>query len=296
MISSTNLSNPPNCGTVSAKSWAFEPNSAAARLVEQLRRTAAVERFDLALVLGSGWGGVATLGEELVSIDYADWPCFPSGQTNGHAGRLVAIELGHWKVLCFCGRFHCYQGLSAFEAALPIRLAAALGCGRILLTCATGGINPAFACGDFMLVEDHINLLGDNPLRGLTQDPFVNMTDCYLTRLYESLSAELVEPAALHRGVLAAMPGPSYETPAEIRLLAAAGADVVGMSTVPEAIMARYLGMQVAAVAFIANRAAGLDDAPLSHSDVLACGERFTGLFPSLVAALTDSWTQLNDI
>jgi purine-nucleoside phosphorylase len=277
---------------VSAKSWTFDIGGPGDRLVNEVRRSTQAENFDLAVVLGSGWGGAAQIGQTLGTFEYSDWPCFPAGQVAGHGGRLVAVQAASWKILFFVGRFHCYQGLSAFQAAFPVRLAAALGCQRLLLTCATGGINRSYRPGDFMLVEDHLNLLGDNPLRGLAGDTFVNLDGAYRLDLYDRILTRDADAPVLHRGVLAAMPGPSYETPAEVRFLAAAGVDVVSMSTVPEAIMARYLGMQVAAVAFIANRAAGLGPA-VSHQAVLACGSDHAHQFPRLVSQFINAWQAL---
>jgi purine-nucleoside phosphorylase len=274
------------CGT----SWVFEPDSSGDQLVKEIRRLSQVENFDLAVVLGSGWGEAAHLGVPLASLEYSDWSCFPAGQIPGHGGSLIAVKHASWNILFFSGRFHCYQGLSAYEAALPVRLASALGCPRLLLTCATGGINPNYSPGNFMLVEDHLNLLGDNPLRGLSGHIFVDMTETYQQSVYEKLLKCELKDLVLHRGVLAAMHGPSFETPAEIHYLKSIGADVVSMSTVHEAIMARYLDMSVAGVAFITNCAAGLGPATLSHEDVLACGKQHARHFPLLVDHLLDAW------
>jgi purine-nucleoside phosphorylase len=278
---------------VSAISWPFNSGDSGARLVAEVRRLTKVDNFDLAVVLGSGWNEAANLGKTIGIFDYADWSCFPNGQIAGHNGQMVAVQYSSWNILFFCGRFHCYQGLSAFEAAFPIRLAASLGCPRLLLTCAAGGVNPEYRPGDFMLVDDHLNLLGDNPLRGLPGNIFVDMVDAYHQEVYEKLLERDLGKMKLHRGVLAAMSGPSYETPAEIRFLSTAGADVVSMSTVPEAIMARYLGMQVAAVAFVSNFAAGLCEGALSHEDVLDCGAEHSSLFPRLVRHLADVWQEV---
>ena len=282
-----------NCKTVSAKSWTFDVGDSGDRLVKEVRRLTQVENFDLAVVLGSGWCEAAQIGETLGIFEYHNWPCFPAGQIAGHGGQLVAVQASSWNILFFVGRFHYYQGISAFQAAFPVRLAASLGCPRLLLTCATGGINGAYRPGDFMLVEDHLNLLGDNPLRGLPGDTFVDLVGTYQHDLYDRLLACGVDAPVLHRGVLAAMSGPSYETPAEVRFLAAAGVDAVSMSTVPEAILARYLGMQVAAVAFIANRAAGLSPVAVSHQEVLTCSSQHAHLFPCLVGLFIDAWQAL---
>jgi purine-nucleoside phosphorylase len=278
---------------VSKRSWDFDPGDSANHLIKKVRQDSCVDAFDLAIVLGSGWGNVAHLGERLASFNYSDWSCFPSGQIKGHSGRLDVIRLAPWNILVFSGRFHCYQGLTAFQASFPVRLANALGCPRILLSCATGGINSKFRPGDFMLVEDHINLLGDNPLKGLSEDPFVDMVDAYNHEVYDACNVEETKGLTLHRGVLASMLGPSYETPAEINFLRTIGADVVSMSTVHETIMARYLGMEVAAVAFISNLAAGISQDAVSHADVLECGRLHAEDFPALVSLLISSWQKL---
>jgi purine-nucleoside phosphorylase len=279
---------------LSAASWIFNPGESEEQLVKEVCRQTQVERFDLAVVLGSGWDEVAGLGETLGVFAYKDWSCFPAGQITGHKGQLIAVRFSGWNILFFSGRFHCYQGLSAFQAAFPTRLASSLGCLRILLTCATGGINRTFHPGHFMLVEDHLNLLGDNPLRGLPGNAFIDLVNAYQSEVYDCLQQRCPDNLILHRGILAAMPGPSYETPAEIRYLQAMGADVVSMSTVPEVIMGRFLGMQVTAVAFIANHAAGLHAVPLSHQEVLACGAKHAHLFAPLVHLFVDAWQTVN--
>ena len=283
-----------NLKNVSETFWEFEPGDSARRLLDEIRSQTGVAVFDLAVVLGSGWKEAAGLGETLGIFNYEDWPCFPGGQIEGHRGQLIAVRLSSWNILFFSGRFHCYQNINAFQAALPVRLARALGCQRILLTCATGSINKNFKPGDFMLVEDHINLLGDNPLRGLAGNTFVDLTGLYDQSLYDRLSCGHSSELCLHRGVLAAMPGPSYETPAEIRFLRTVGVDVVSMSTVSEAIMARFLGMQVAAVAFIANYAAGITADKLSHKEVLVCSSQHADLFPLLIKLFIDTWQDLS--
>ena len=278
---------------MSKPSWRFDPDDPAARLVQAIRLETGVEAFDLAVILGSGWGDAAGLGVPLAIFPYHEWPCFPAGQVAGHGGRLVVVEFAAWRILMFCGRFHCYQGLTSFQAAFPVRLASALGCPRLLLTCATGAINPAFRPGDFMLVDDHLNLMGTNPLQGLAGDIFVDLAATYQHALYERLlqSREL-GGITLRRGVLAALSGPSYETPAEVRMLATLGADVVSMSTVPEAIMARALGQNVAAIAFVANLAAGTGPAPVSHADVLACSAEHAGSSVVLIKRLATLWQE----
>ncbi len=282
---------------MSEPSWIFDNDASATGLVQAIRQQGGAPRFDLAVVLGSGWGDAAAFGNPLATIPYRDWPCFPAGQVAGHDGRLHVVESRSWRVLVFSGRFHCYQGLSAFQAAFPVRLAAALGCPRLLLTCATGGINPAYRPGDYMLVDDHLNLLGDNPLRGLAGDVFIDLANTYRRDLYDVLqdSPELSK-ITLHRGVLAALSGPTYETPAEIRMLSILGADVVSMSTVPEAIMGRALGLSVAAVAFVSNLAAGTGAADVSHADVLQCSARHAGSSTALIRQIVTLWQDVDNI
>jgi len=269
----------------------LNPEPSVTQVVKKVRSITQVENFDLAVVLGSGWSRVAQLGDLLGTFSYDDWTCFPGVRVAGHEGKLVAVRYSGWNILFFSGRFHCYQGLTAYQAAVPVRVADALGCKRIMLTCASGGINNAYRPGDFMLVDDHLNLLGDNPLRGLPGSIFVDMAGAYRQEVYDNLPANNPAEITVHRGVLAAMPGPCYETPAEIRFLAASGADVVSMSVVPETIMARYLGMMVAAVAFVANPAAGTGSSlPLTHLDVLDCGTKHAHRFPTLVSRLVVAW------
>lgn len=270
---------------------AFKPHSAERELVEALVRDAASAPIDLAIVLGSGWSHIADSGQLIAEYNYSDWACFPADPVAGHAGRLRLIQHLDRRILCFAGRFHCYQGLSAFEASLPVRIASALACPRVLLTCAAGGIHPEFEPGDFMWLSDHINLLGDNPLKGLPGDVFVDLGHLYHQGCFEPLRAGMQGPGnVLHRGVLAAMAGPSYETPAEVRMLAGLGADVVSMSMVHEAIMARFLRMEVAGLALITNHAAGLAAGRLDHRDVLARGDSSRCQARQLVDQIVSLW------
>jgi purine-nucleoside phosphorylase len=257
-----------------------------------MRRAGGVDRFDFAVVLGSGWGDAISELRCLAAFPYRDWPFFPVGQIAGHAGQLKVLDWHGWRVLAFLGRWHCYQGFSAYQVTAPVRLAAMLGVRRLILTCATGGIHPAYRPGDVMLVTDHLNLLGDNPLKG-PAPPFIDLTTLYRSSDYPVLAeAAARHQVTLHRGVLAAMPGPSYETPAEVTMLERLGADAVAMSTVPEAIMARALGLEVTALALIANRAAGRGAGPISHQDVLACGERTAAAARELLSTLVQCWQQ----
>ncbi|MBE0599121.1 MAG: purine-nucleoside phosphorylase [Desulfuromonadales bacterium] len=260
-------------------------------LVEAVQLAAGPEPFDLAIVLGSGLGAVASQVEAATSFPYGDFSCFPPATVAGHAGRLIAGRRCGWRVLLFQGRFHLYEGHDAWQVSLPVRLAHRLGCRRLLLTNAAGGIRSEFAPGDFMFITDHLNLLGANPLRGLAADTFLDLTRTYCCQLLSPLRQFAQRQGiALHQGVIAALPGPSYETPAEIRMLRLLGADAVSMSTVPEAIMGRFLGMQVAGLSLIANAAAGLTPRLLTHQEVLDTGERSVQQLNALVDGLISIW------
>jgi len=245
-----------------------------AESVRMVQSRAASGPIDLAVILGSGLGGVAAAANIETVIPYAELPCLPQGQIPGHHGCLVLAQLQGKRLLFFQGRFHLYQGLTAREASAPVILAHALGCRRLLLTNASGGIGDGLEPGEFMLISDQINLMGDNPLRGELEDSFVSLRELYQQKCFELLrTAAAADGWTLHRGVICGMTGPSYETPAEIRMLRTLGADAVSMSTIPEAIMARYLGFTIFGLSLIANRAAGLSATPLTHDEVLAIGD-----------------------
>jgi purine-nucleoside phosphorylase len=243
-----------------------------------------------ALVLGSGLGGLADEIQDAVRIPYARIPGFPRSTVAGHAGALVAGILNGVEVVAMQGRFHLYEGWDAAEVALPIRALSALGVELLLLTNAAGGLRPGMGSGDLMLLADHLNLTGRNPLMGPVvgrEERFPDMSDPYdpeLRRLAESVALELKIP--LSQGVYAALLGPSYETPAEVRMLRTLGADAVGMSTVPEVLVARALGMRVMAISLVTNLAAGLGPAALSHDEVMEAGAAVRDRLATLVRAL----------
>jgi purine-nucleoside phosphorylase len=256
-----------------------------------VRRQTGEEPFALAVVLGSGLGALAEQADLLGVFPYAGFAAFPSSQVAGHAGRLLAGTLEGRRLLFFQGRHHIYEGHSALQVAVSARIAHELGCRKLLLTNAAGGVNREFLPGDFMLISDHLNLLGDNPLRGEREKPFIDLAALYRQEFFSDLLAfARQQDIRLHRGVLAALPGPSYETPAEIRALRLLGADAVSMSTVPEAIMAHYLGLEVVGLSLISNAAAGLTSSPLSHEDVLASGQRSASQLARLVRRLIALW------
>jgi purine-nucleoside phosphorylase len=231
---------------------------------------------EVALVVGSGLGGLAQSLANPVTIPYAEIPHFPKLTVAGHAGQLIAGTQAGKKLLVLSGRFHLYEGRSVDEVTFPIHVVDALGIKIVLLTNAAGGINPQFKPGDLMLIEDHINFTGTNPLLGFTNGngvKFLDMTQAYATRLREKFetAAEKVQ-IPIWRGVYLATTGPTYETPAEVKAYAWVGADAVGMSTVPEVIIARYHNLEVLGISVITNLAAGITGKRLSHEEVLTVG------------------------
>lgn len=229
---------------------------------------------ELALVLGSGLGGLADQIQNPVLIPYCDVPGFPLSTAPGHAGRFVAGQLAGRRVLCMQGRFHYYEGHEMSTIALPVRVLKALGCRALILTNAAGGVNWDFEVGDFMLITDHINFMGANPLRGGNDDTigprFCDMTQVYTPAFQETARRVAAEQGiALREGVYLGYMGPSFETPAEIRAFRTLGADAVGMSTVPEAIAASHCGLPVLGVSLITNMAAGMAGKRLSGDEVI---------------------------
>jgi purine-nucleoside phosphorylase len=233
----------------------------------------------IALVLGSGLDELAGRVEGAMSIPFGKIPHFPETRVAGHEGRVVLGKLEGMAVIVFQGRFHYYEGHDLQTVTFPVRVLQHLGVPRLILTAATGGIRTDLQPGTLVVLSDHLNLIGSNPLRGLNDDRlgkrFPDMMEVYSRRL----RAIAIEEAAainleLTPGVYACVPGPSYETPAEIKMLRTLGADVVGMSTVPEAIVARHAGIEVLAFALVSNAAAGVVGTPITHEEVLAAGRR----------------------
>jgi purine-nucleoside phosphorylase len=250
-----------------------DPKSAAARLkkISPLRPT-------LAIVLGSGFHHALTELDVAEKISYAKIPGFPQPTVRSHVGELYFGHFGKTPALVLSGRAHFYEGHSMEQVTFAIRALAAFGIIDLLLTNAAGGLNKKFCAGDFMVLTDHINFMGTNPLRGAAipgRPRFVDLTETYDQKLRGLLfRAGKISKVKLQRGVYLAVSGPSYETPAEIRAFAKLGADAVGMSTVPEAIVARQCGLNVAAVSCITNLAAGIGRENLSHEEVLETAER----------------------
>lgn len=253
---------------------------------DELRRHASADSFDVALVMGSGWLPAAdALGGYATEVGMSDLPGFAPPAVPGHHGRIRVVEIGGKIALVFLGRTHLYEGHGPAAVVHGVRTALAAGVKTVVLTNAAGGTRPEWQqVGDPVLISDHLNLTGHNPVSGPT---FVDLTDAYspaLRRLAQEIDPSLAE------GVYAALPGPSYETPAEIRMLRTLGADLVGMSTVPETIAAREGGAEVLGISLVTNIAAGLSGQPLDHQEVLAAGRaaatRMGGLLGELVRAL----------
>ncbi len=243
------------------------------------------------LILGSGLGDLAEEVREAVTIPYAEIPGFPVSTVQGHKGQLVIGNLQGVPVFTLQGRFHYYEGYSMDKITFPVRVMQGLGISTLIVTNAAGGINLNFTSGALMLIKDHINLMGDNPLRGKNWEElgprFPDMTNAYsprLLKLAQEVAADL--KIKVESGVYVALPGPSYETPAEIRFLRTIGADAVGMSTVPEVIVANHGGMEVLGISCITNMAAGVTGKKLSHEEVVETANRVKDNFKTLLLGI----------
>ncbi|HWY60143.1 MAG TPA: purine-nucleoside phosphorylase [Terriglobales bacterium] len=245
----------------------------------------------IGLVLGSGLGGFADELSEATRIPYENIPFFPRSTAVGHAGQMVIGNVGDVAVAAMQGRVHLYEGYSAEEVTFPIRVFGRLGIRALILTNAAGGINLEYKQGALIVITDHINLQGHNPLVGPNDDRFgprfPDMTQAYFKPYREiALRAARRLGKAVYQGVYAGLLGPSYETPAEIRYLRTIGADLVGMSTIPEVIVARHMGLKVLAISCVTNMAAGISDEVLSHEDVLRTADRVKADFIALLRAV----------
>ncbi len=240
-----------------------------------------IPRHDVAVVLGSGWAHAAeALGEPTAVVSMAELPGFTPPTALGHGARVLSVPIGSHRALVLLGRIHSYEGHDPATVVHPVRTACAAGAEVVVLTNAAGGLRSDYHVGQPVLISDHLNLTGRSPLVG---PQFVDLVDAYSPRL--RALAKQVQPA-LSEGVYAGLPGPQYETPAEIRMLRTLGADLVGMSTVHETIAARALGAEVLAVSLVTNMAAGMTGEPLSHDEVLAAGQRSETAIGSLLAAV----------
>jgi len=261
----------------------------------------------LGVVLGSGLGAIANAVADAVTVPYAQIPHFPQSTVEGHSGRMVAGQLGGATVIVMQGRVHYYEGYTPAQVTFPMRVLGALGVHAVVLTNAAGGIQAGYRIGQLVALSDHINFMGWNPLTG-TNEPrfacfpgaglrFFDMTEAYSRRL-RALAAEAAaaEGIELDEGVYLATPGPSFETPAEIRAFRTLGATLVGMSTVPETIVARHMGIEVLGISCVTNLAAGLSDKQLSHAEVFEAGRQvenklarlLTRLAPAIAASVAE--------
>ena len=249
------------------------------------------ERHDLGVVLGSGLGEYAASLPDAVAVPYAEIPRFPTPAVAGHAGHLVSARVEHRNVLVAAGRVHTYEGWDPADVVFGVRTIALTGCRTVVLTNASGAISSGLAPGDLVVIRDHIGLAGRNPLAGPNDERlgprFPDLSDVYTAAVRKTVAevaAELDLP--YHEGVYAWMLGPSYETPAEIEMLRRMGADLVGMSTVPEAIALAHMGVRVAGISLVTNLAAGISTAPLSHREVTRTAVEATHRFAALLDRL----------
>ncbi|MCW5962026.1 MAG: purine-nucleoside phosphorylase [Pyrinomonadaceae bacterium] len=266
-------------------------------------------QIDVAVVLGSGLGGFADRVENAVKIPYEEVPHFKRSTVEGHAGQLVLGEVGGVSIAVQQGRFHFYEGYKISKVIFPVRVFGLLGVKSLILTNAAGSVDTDFKQGTLMLIRDHLNMMGINPLRGENDERFgprfPDMTEVYAldyqdiamavarevaVERAQSEAAKTGKPAApqplLRRGVYCGLSGPSYETPSEIRMFRLLGADAVGMSTVPEAIAARHMGIKVLGISCITNLAAGISDESINHDEVMETGARVAGVFQELLSKI----------
>lgn len=251
----------------------------------------------LAIILGSGLGNFATQVEDATTIEYGDIPNWPVSTVEGHSGKLVLGTMGGVSVAVMQGRVHAYEGYSMNEVTFPMRVLGLLGCTALIVTNAAGGINKSYGQGTLVAISDHINLTGTNAALGRNEarfgtkegagQRFFDMTTAYSSKLRALAHAEAdAQKVPLPEGVYLAVLGPSYETPAEIRAFRVLGADLVGMSTVHEVIVARHMGIEVLGISLVTNMAAGVVDQPIDHAEVMETGKRVEAQFTSLLKAL----------
>ncbi|MFA5469007.1 MAG: purine-nucleoside phosphorylase [Sphaerochaetaceae bacterium] len=249
----------------------------------------------IAIILGSGLGALADELEEKIILPYKEIPNFPHSSVKGHAGRLVAGYLEGRRLLVMQGRSHYYEGYSLRQIAFPVQMMATMGIKELLVTNAAGCVNPAWSAGDLMLINDHIKLIGDSPLRGENLESlgerFFDMSRAYpvaLRQIARQAANEL--DIELREGVYQFFGGPNFETPSEVRFARLCGADAVGMSTVSEVIAANHAGMRVMGISCLTNMAAGILETPLTHQEVLETGERVKQTFSQLVRSIVRKW------
>lgn len=258
-----------------------DPATAARLAANALSERTGVDAHDVAVVLGSGWApAAAQLGEPTAAVAMAELPGFTPPSAQGHRGQAFSLRIGAHRVLVLLGRIHAYEGHDLRHVVHPVRTACAAGVRTVVLTNAAGGLRSDFTVGEPVLISDHLNLTARSPLVGAQ---FVDLVDAYSPRL-RSIARE-IDPG-LSEGVYAGLPGPHYETPAEIRMLRTLGADLVGMSTVHETIAARAAGAEVLGISLVTNLAAGMTGQPLSHEEVLEAGRQSATRMGSLLSAV----------
>jgi purine-nucleoside phosphorylase len=243
---------------------------------------------DAALVLGSGLGDYAASLPDAIVIPYEDIPGFPVPQVVGHGGSLISAPVGDGRILVLSGRVHTYEGWEMDEVVFGVRTVIAAGAKRVMLTNAAGGVNASYSPGDLVIITDHLNLTGRNPLLGSNDDRlgprFPDMSTVYTPQLRSELAGVFTKVGITpHEGVYAWFLGPTYETPAEVQMAKTMGADLVGMSTVPEAIAARHMGADVAGISLVTNLAAGISSTPLSHDEVTETAAQAKAIFTALL-------------
>jgi purine-nucleoside phosphorylase len=269
-----------------------DPYAAARASAQAIVAATGVERHDVAIVLGSGWSPAADrIGTADAEIPMSELGGFPAPAVAGHSGVVRSVPLAGRRILVLAGRVHLYEGHSPAAVVHGVRTAAAAGCRAVVLTNAAGAVNPSYGVGQAVLIRDHLNLTATSPLEGAPPPdgyrlPFVDLTDLYSDRLRAVARAE--DPT-LEEGVYAGLRGPHYETPAEISMLMSNGADLVGMSTVLEAIAARHLGLEVLGVSLVTNAAAGRTGAPLDHAEVVAAGRAAAARVGRLLARVVST-------
>ena len=294
MTAGTGPSPAAHPGTPAAASAAaHNPYVAAAESAARLAGLTGVARYDAAVVLGSGWAPAAdalarALAAEVTEIPVSELGGFAAPSVPGHAGTVQSMVAGDLRLLVFLGRTHLYEGHPISATAHGVRTAVLAGCRVVALTNAAGGIRDTYHVGEPVIVRDHLNLTGRSPLYGPPPPEPYPSRFVDLTRLYSARLRDLARAAdpALTEGVYACLPGPHYETPAEIAMLRGFGADLVGMSTVMEAIAARHLGAEVMAISLVTNLAAGITGEPLSHAEVIAAGQASAGRMGTLLASI----------
>ncbi len=252
------------------------------------------KNIDIAIILGSGLGDLVDSLEDKKIIDYSEIPYFPKSTVEGHKGRLVFGKLSNKNVLCMQGRFHYYENYDMKTIVYPVQMFKLMGINNLIVTNAAGGVNTSFEPGDLMLITDHIKLISDNPLRGENLDfgpRFFDMSNAYSKRL-QNIARESAKELDINlkEGVYQFFAGPSFETPAEVKLARLLGCDAVGMSTVPEVIAASHAGIEVLGFSCITNMASGILDQPLNHQEVLETGQKVKQKFSNLVKKVIEKW------